>query len=572
MPKFHRKQSKRKPCRLRYKIIKKVAEHNRKLRREQKKNPSHKKPKDPGVPNSLPFKDEILQEAEQRKRQALDLKEAQKASRLKIQMENKNFDEMIAEAQKIDEEFKDNGTQETTLKENSHNVKSYFRELKNVVEQADVILEVLDSRDPLGSRCPQIEELVIKSGKKLVLVLNKIDLIPRKNLDEWLKYLRQSLPTVAFKASTQSQNTNLSQSKTAAIHITESLQASSRCVGASFLMKVLGNYCRNNDIQTFIKVGVVGFPNVGKSSVINSLKRSRSCSVGATPGLTKTVQEVSLDKHIKIIDSPGVVLAKDGSSTTLALRNAVKVETLKDVIGPAEAIIQRADPVQLCLHYTIPEFKSSDELLALLAKRMGKYKKGGIPNVEEGARRLINDWNKGVIKYYTHPPEQFDPAVYLSTEIVSELSKAFDISALEEGMELDKAPELFASRGVVAKPSLPTEGIASEEMATDNQEENTEEEKMDEEIVGQPKQKRVSFNLNENFAVDDKKITVEVKGKKGTKKGGKKAEAPERYMLAEHQQNKVIKQKFKQSRKNKKRMNKAAKALLSESMESAPAL
>jgi len=68
----------------------------------------------------------------------------------------------------------------------------------------------------------------------------------------------------------------------------------SKCVGASTLMSLLSNYCRNKDIKTSIRVGVVGLPNVGKSSLINSLKRARACSVGATPGVTKTMQEVSL--------------------------------------------------------------------------------------------------------------------------------------------------------------------------------------------------------------------------------------------------------------------------------------
>lgn len=86
-------------------------------------------------------------------------------------------------------------------------------------------------------------------------------------------------------------------------------------------MKLLGNYCRNKDIKTSIRVGVVGerllnilsghflgFPNVGKSSVINSLKRKRACNVGALPGMTKEIQEIELDKHIRLLDSPGVVL------------------------------------------------------------------------------------------------------------------------------------------------------------------------------------------------------------------------------------------------------------------------
>lgn len=443
-----RKQSKRKTCRLRYKIEKKVVDHNRKLRREKKKHPVSRKLKDPGVPNSVPFKENILSEAMQRKQRAKDLKIAQRASRLKFQTQNRCLANIFKEATENDAMYQGSPVEETLQQESENNPKSYFKDLKNVVDEADVILEILDARDPLGTRCHQIEELVVKSGKKLVLVLNKIDLIPKNNMDEWLAFLRQSLPTVAFKASTQSQKSNLSQSKTAAIHISESLQSSSRCVGASYLMKVLGNYCRNEKIQTFIKVGVVGLPNVGKSSLINSLKRSRSCSVGATPGMTKCIQEVSLDRHIKILDCPGVVMAMDGSPETLALRNAVKVETLKDVITPAEAIIQRVDQTHLILHYTVPKFESSHEFLSLLAKRLGKFKKGGIPNVEEGARKLINDWNRGVIKYYSHPPEKFDPRIYLSTEIVAEMGKSFCMSADEEKMELNKAWELFPSQGV----------------------------------------------------------------------------------------------------------------------------
>lgn len=115
---------------------------------------------------------------------------------------------------------------------------------------------------------------------------NILDLVPLEILNKWLKYLRKSFPAVAFKASTQSQTRKLGQRKFKQAKNEKALQSSS-CVGAELLMSLLANYCRNKGIKTSIRVGVVGLPNVGKSSLINSLKRSRACNVGATPGVTR---------------------------------------------------------------------------------------------------------------------------------------------------------------------------------------------------------------------------------------------------------------------------------------------
>lgn len=92
----------------------------------------------------------------------------------------------------------------------------------------------------------------------------------------------------------------------------------------------LHNCTRIHSCQTCAS-GVVGFPNVGKSSLLNSLKRTRVAQVGNTPGVTRAVQEVVLDKHLRLLDSPGIVFAdsdSSGADAAHALRNCVKVSAV----------------------------------------------------------------------------------------------------------------------------------------------------------------------------------------------------------------------------------------------------
>ena len=95
--------------------------------------------------------------------------------------------------------------------------------------------------------------VVVGGGKRVVMVLNKADLVPRENLQAWVKYLRNEYPTIAFKASTQN-TARLGQAKVD-LKSTDAVIHTSKCVGADTLMALLGNYCRNKEIKTSIRVG-----------------------------------------------------------------------------------------------------------------------------------------------------------------------------------------------------------------------------------------------------------------------------------------------------------------------------
>ncbi|XP_067950471.1 guanine nucleotide-binding protein-like 3 homolog [Watersipora subatra] len=447
---FKKKASKRQTTRHRAKIERKVKEHNRKQRKEAKKIPNNRKlkRKDPGVPNTLPFKDEILLEAKRRRDQREQLKEESKLRKKEARAKKREairsgaltLSDLVKEAASKTEQFEMNEEFVSAEREKlgsgkavEGSLKAYYKEFRKVIEAADVVLEILDARDPIGSRCPQVEQAVVSAGanKRLVLVLNKIDLVPKDNVTAWLKYLRNELPTIAFKSSTQTQSDHLSRSNIAISKASEGLIKTSTCLGADVLLKLLANYSRSKDLKTAIRVGVVGFPNTGKSSIINSLKRSKACMVGNTPGVTKAMQEVQLDKNVRLLDCPGIVMASgDEVSAHTILRNAVKVEQVVDPVVPVELILQRSRKDQMMMQYNIPMYTDCANFLALLTKRYGMLKKGGLPNITKAARMVLQDWNSGKITYYTQPPEQHTLPTHLSAELVTSMAAEFDIDAL----------------------------------------------------------------------------------------------------------------------------------------------
>lgn len=427
-------KSKRVTLKQKCKVLKKVKEHHKKKAKEAKKlgfNQKRKVEKEPGILNAWPlYGDELksMEACRARELEELEQKEAARKKKANLRKLGLLEGDNVSEIADITNEIAHDGFA-SMGKNRDTSDRAFYKELVKVIEASDVILEVLDARDPLGTRCVDMEKMVFQSGhdKRLVLLLNKIDLVPREAVEKWLTYLREELPAVAFKCSTQEQRSNLGWKPSSKAAKPSNLLQTSDCLGAETLIKLLKNYSRSHEIKKSITVGIIGLPNVGKSSLINSLKRTHVANVGATPGLTRSMQEVQLDKNVKLLDCPGVVLLRSSENdASIALRNCKRIEKLDDPVAPVNEILKLCQEKLLVSIYNIPSFNSVDEFLQNVATVRGKLKKGGIIDVDAAARIVLHDWNQGKIPYYTMPPvrHQEEPS---EARIVMELGKEFNI-------------------------------------------------------------------------------------------------------------------------------------------------
>jgi nuclear GTP-binding protein len=361
-----------------------------------------------------------------------------------------------------------------------------------VLDKADVVLEVVDARDPMGCRCYDIERRIQAmnangESKKLVIVMNKIDLIPPDVATQWVTHFRREFPTIAFKSSTQQQSSKLSQNNVKLANMEDSgVLQQKGAVGSGALMSLLKNYARTLNLKKAITVGIIGFPNVGKSSIINSLKRSKAAGVSASAGHTKVLQTIKIDHNISLIDSPGVLFGAGESQADLVLRNCVKVEQMEDPLDAVVKLLAKVPKESLLDIYRVADFSSPQQFVSHVAHKRGKLKAGGVPNLHAAAVTILKDWTSGAIPFYTLPPAVTIDPRYERKDIVSGFGKELDIEQLlddhtEELRTLD-APVDVNRNYIVTEASAPlNRGMDDPGMEESENEDNDDDEDDDEE-------------------------------------------------------------------------------------------
>ncbi|ELA41655.1 uncharacterized protein VICG_01288 [Vittaforma corneae ATCC 50505] len=279
---------------------------------------------------------------------------------------------------------RENPVHKEAIHRNDKNVKGQshriWNELYKVIDSSDVVVHVLDARDPLGTKCSQIEEFLKTKArhKHLMYVLNKVDLIPKAVTAQWLRTLSKEHPCLAYHSNSLDNN-----------------------YGKANLMNVLRQFKTLYKKDT-LSIGFVGYPNTGKSSIINTLRNKAVCKSAPVPGETRHWQYIALMKDLYLIDCPGVVPVSDYRMAVL--RGAIRIENVEDPEDLIPDVIKLTgkEAVENC--YGIP-FESLDDLFVQMASRFGKVTKGGEPNIDLISKMILHDLHRGKIPYFTLPPE-----------------------------------------------------------------------------------------------------------------------------------------------------------------------
>lgn len=271
------------------------------------------------------------------------------------------------------------GQKNLKLENLSKQRKKYPFLAEEIVKMSDIILEVLDARFIEETRNSEIEELIKKENKRLIYVINKEDLIDKEKINE--KTVRLT-PKVFVSCVKRSGFRELRER-----------------------IKIMAHQITDISDKTLNRatVGIVGYPNTGKSSVINVLIGKKVAGTASVAGYTKGMQKAKLTSGIVLVDSPGIIPNKDYSNSEVDLISKhakVGARSYSQVKSPEVVVsyLVKEYPAVFDKFYNILSKGDAEILLEKFGRKMGFLKKGNQVDEDRTARVILKDWQEGKIK------------------------------------------------------------------------------------------------------------------------------------------------------------------------------
>ena len=324
----------------------------------------------------------------------------------------------------------------------------FWRQLWKIIELSDVVVQVVDARDPLFYQSSDLAEYVkeVDENKESVLLLNKADLLSQEQRQQWSEYFQQSDTKALFFSATMEEYEEGQDEQNIGF-------GSHQILNPRQVLEVMKNVMPKETVT----VGFTGYPNVGKSSTINRFLTSKKLKVSATPGKTKHFQTHLVGGSCVFIDGPGLVIPNlNMNRATMVLGGILPIDNLIEYMPPMEIILKKIPLAHLLHTYGIVKScvltaKKSDRKLspAMLflnsfGLMRGLVKTGGQPDQSRAARIVLKDFVEGTKLVFCQAPPNVDQNEF--GRFVTDCDK--DIVA-EADLDLEESfPELRLASGV----------------------------------------------------------------------------------------------------------------------------
>ena len=270
----------------------------------------------------------------------------------------------------------------------------YWDSIKRVIIESDVVLEILDARLVELSRNEEVERLIKEIKRPVIFVVNKSDLVSKQSIMEQILGLEQE-GEVVFVSSENKQSAKILTSKIKQVFY----KYGKRDMEKKIMAKPSPEY---REAKGDIVVGVLGYPNVGKSSIINMLAHRKKVKVSKKAGTTHGIHWIKASDEIKLIDSPGVIPLREDDDIRYGLIGAKDTERLKDSEIVADSIIKlfmKNNKRAFEYFYGIPiEKEDYDSVISQLGKKKSFLIKGGRIDENRTAVLIVKDWQQGRLR------------------------------------------------------------------------------------------------------------------------------------------------------------------------------